>query len=504
MSGSQRMIAGRYRLLRPIAEGGFGRVWRAHDALLDAHVVVKEVLLPSAARPGEHAKRLAYAEREARNAVRLRHHPGIVPVYDVAVEDGRPWIVMQLVEGGSLEDRLHKGPLSVAQTVELADVLLKALGAAQQVDVVHRDVKPANIMLATDGRIMLTDFGIAAHPADTRLTTDGSVIGSLEYMAPERLGGSPGTHAGDLFSLGATLYHAVEGVSPFRRDSHTATLAAVAREAPSPPVLAGRLTPLLRELLAKDPRARPTVTEALDLLHAPRARKRRRTVPRDEEKTSPQGPAVEREEQPAHAFTVSWTGDESPWSFCTHKTTTVWNQWVYHLVLFAVFMTAAYLWGQGMRSAAGLELMFGAVFGYQFTTWFMARTLKKQMAPRSLRVDKDGITTTDPFSTQHIPWAATTLARVHSTEASDGYAILALHLRLSEPTAGAPPSVLYRPAGWPGGIPVPEVSRGSEPPGQDDWVPVCVLGPLPEPRRIDLRNAVATHMKRPLEAEEGW
>ncbi|MEV5711171.1 serine/threonine-protein kinase [Actinoallomurus sp. NPDC052274] len=264
----QRLVAGRYRLIHPLAEGGFGLVWKAHDELLRADAVIKEVRLPPTADPHEKAERLTYAEREARNAARLRHHPGIVPVYDVAVEDGRPWIVMQLVDGGSLEDRLHAGPLPAAETVELADALLQALDAAHRVGVVHRDVKPANVMLADDGRILLTDFGIATHLAETRLTVDGSIIGSLEYMAPERLNGDPGTPAGDLFSLGVTLYQAVEGTSPFRRGSYPATMAAIARESPPPPRRAGRLTPLIRALLVKDPTGRPTIPEALALLHS--------------------------------------------------------------------------------------------------------------------------------------------------------------------------------------------------------------------------------------------
>lgn len=235
MGGTQRMIANRYRLIHPIAEGGFGRVWKAHDEVLRADVVVKEVLLPLAADPDEQARRLMYAEREARNAARLRHHPGILPVYDVVTADGRPWIVMELIDGSSLEERLStEGPLSMTKTAEIADTLLKALDAAHSAKVVHRDVKPANVMLAADGRILLTDFGIATYQVDTRLTTDGSVIGSLEYIAPERLNGVSGTPASDLFSLGVTLYRTVEGVSPFLRDSPQATLTAVLREDPRP------------------------------------------------------------------------------------------------------------------------------------------------------------------------------------------------------------------------------------------------------------------------------
>ncbi|MFI1258674.1 serine/threonine-protein kinase [Streptomyces netropsis] len=301
MPDTQRLVANRYRLIRPLAEGGFGRVWEAHDELLRADVVVKEVRLPLAADPEEQAKRLMYAEREARNAARLRRHPGIVPVYDVVVEDSKPWIVMELVDGGSLEERLRRGPLPLPEAVKVADALLKALDAAHRADVIHRDVKPANVMLAADGRIMLTDFGIATHSADTRLTVDGSVIGSLEYIAPERLNGADSVPASDLFSLGVTLYRAVEGISPFLRDSRTGTLAAVVLEDPSPLRCAGTLAPLIHSLLAKAPEARPTIPEALALLHAPPSGT-------GEEKTL----LDERASETVKPFEESGTGNEDP------------------------------------------------------------------------------------------------------------------------------------------------------------------------------------------------
>ncbi|MFI7641016.1 protein kinase [Nonomuraea sp. NPDC049400] len=152
------------------------------------------------------------------------------------------------------------------RAAQLAAGLLAALGAAHQAGIVHRDIKPANVMLSTDGRVLLTDFGIAVHTTDTTLTTTGMLIGSPEYMAPERLRGTDGLPASDLFSLGATLYQAVEGVSPFRRDTQPAALTAVLLEEPPPPRRAGRLAPLITRLLDKDPHNRPTVEQAPTML----------------------------------------------------------------------------------------------------------------------------------------------------------------------------------------------------------------------------------------------
>src|SRR5690606_38171755 len=148
----------------------------------------KEVWLPPTSSPAEHRKRLAYAVREARNAARLRDHPHIVAVHDVVVEDDLPWMVMRLVDGESLEQRLATGgPLPASRAAEIATALLKALQAAHEAGIVHRDLKPANVMLTADGHVLLTDFGISVRQSDTSLTTTGAVIGSAEYMAPERM-----------------------------------------------------------------------------------------------------------------------------------------------------------------------------------------------------------------------------------------------------------------------------------------------------------------------------
>ncbi len=271
--GAERVVGGRYRIISRLGEGGFGRVWKAQDTALDVPVAVKEVRLPhqlGTESGTERQERVTRAAREARNAARLRDHPHIVAVHDVVVEDDTPWIVMRLVDGCSLEERLRtRGPLPAPLVTEVATALLKALKAAHTAGVVHRDLKPANVMLADDGQVLLADFGIAVHETDTRLTATGGVIGSPEYMAPERLDGNQDQAAGDLFSLGATLYEAVEGISPFRRETPTATMAAVVLHDPAPmrhadPGLAAVIT----ALLAKDPGGRPSVDSTLAMLRA--------------------------------------------------------------------------------------------------------------------------------------------------------------------------------------------------------------------------------------------
>ncbi|MDT0319214.1 protein kinase domain-containing protein [Streptomyces millisiae] len=270
--GPGKVIGGRYELVEPIGSGGFGRVWKAHDRRLQADVAVKGLSVPPSASPVEQEERLRRSEREALNAARLRDHPHIVSVYDVVVEDDVPWLVMQLVVGRSLSERLREsGPLSADEATDVARAMLHALDAAHRAGIVHRDIKPANVLLADNGGILLTDFGIATHETDVSLTVTGAVIGSVPYMAPERVLGRKSEAPSDLFSLGVTLHEAVEGASPFDRDSTPASLHAVAYEEPPPPRRAGPLTPLITRLLAKAPEDRPTVAEALALLDSPPA-----------------------------------------------------------------------------------------------------------------------------------------------------------------------------------------------------------------------------------------
>lgn len=272
VTGAQRagrLVGGRYRLVRALGAGGFGSVWLGRDETLGVDVAVKEVRLPPAATPAEHAELLERAQREARHAARLRDHPHVVGVHDVVLDGGVPWTVMQLIVGRSLHERIAEdGPLPVPEAVGVATAVLSALEVAHRAGIVHRDVKPANILLADDGRVLLADFGIAVARDQTALTASGVFLGSVDYIAPERAQGAPADPSADLFSLGATLYEAVEGQLPFRRDTPVATLTAVLFDPPAPCVRAGPLTALIDGLLAKDPAARLTGERAAALLAA--------------------------------------------------------------------------------------------------------------------------------------------------------------------------------------------------------------------------------------------
>ncbi|MGC9406407.1 serine/threonine-protein kinase [Streptomyces sp. DZ1-3] len=254
--GGERVIAGRYRLLSPLGEGGMGTVWRARDEVLNREVAVKEVRAPSGLPESDVRRMYARLEREAWAAARVAHH-NVVTVYDVATDGDRPWIVMELVRGLSLADLLDaEGPLEPRRAARIGVEVLAALRAAHAAGVLHRDVKPANVLLSNDGRVVLTDFGIARVEGSSALTMTGEVIGSPEYLAPERaLGRTPGPES-DLWSLGVLLYTAVEGASPFRQDTPLSTLRAVVDEELPPPYRAGALTPVVEGLLRKDPAER--------------------------------------------------------------------------------------------------------------------------------------------------------------------------------------------------------------------------------------------------------
>ncbi|MBS2547320.1 serine/threonine protein kinase [Catenulispora sp. NL8] len=270
MSEAGQVIAGRYQLLSMLGSGGMGRVWRARDKALDVHVAIKEVQLDTGIPAAERDELLARAQREARNAAQLRDHPNVVAVYDVLIEDARPWIVMRLIHGMSVADLLAQhGSVSAEATTRVARALLDALNAAHKVGIVHRDVKPGNVLLTEDGRVLLTDFGIARRSGDTAMTSTGKFIGSLEYMAPERMRGTQEEPSSDLFSLGVTLYHMVTGRSPFRRDNPAASMSAVLVDEPSPPEPPGTLAELIMALLVKDPAERPSAAQAISILAAP-------------------------------------------------------------------------------------------------------------------------------------------------------------------------------------------------------------------------------------------
>ncbi|MBW1595645.1 serine/threonine-protein kinase [Streptomyces sp. JJ38] len=268
----RRVIDGRFALEARLGGGGMGMVWRARDLVLDRAVALKEVRPPDPELaefdPGAAATLRSRVLREARALARV-DHPGVVTIHHV-VDGGEypyPWLVMELVTGGSLADRLARGPMAPREAARLGRELLAALRAAHDAGIEHRDVKPANVLLRPDGRPVLTDFGIAAVREATALTATGSVIGTPDYMAPERISGQTGGPAADLWSLAMMLYVAVEGRHPLRKDSTLATLAAVLNEELPPPVQAGPLTPVLTAALRKDPAARPSAA-ALDGLLA--------------------------------------------------------------------------------------------------------------------------------------------------------------------------------------------------------------------------------------------
>ncbi|MFE7512548.1 protein kinase [Streptomyces sp. NPDC057540] len=250
-----------------------GVVWRAVDEVLGREVAVKELRTFSDAAAPELADLRLRMTREARAAARVRH-PGVVAVHDVTEHEGRPVIVMELVEGPSLDDVLgERGTVEPAEAARIGARVLEALAAAHDVGVLHRDVKPGNILLDRSGRVVLTDFGIATmeDPGDgsaTHLTRSGEIVGSLDFLAPERARGQDPGPASDVWALGATLYAAVEGASPFRRTSTWSTLAAIVTEPLPEPRRAGALTPVLLRLLDKDPASRPTAREAARLLDA--------------------------------------------------------------------------------------------------------------------------------------------------------------------------------------------------------------------------------------------
>jgi len=261
-----RVIGGRYVVLAELGRGGMGVVWRAEDRVMGRHVAVKELHLPSGL--GDQERRLFRERllREARTAGRL-NHPGIVTVYDVITDGGVDHIVMELIEARTLSEVVAaSGPLDEATAVAVAQQLLDALGAAHDNGVVHRDVKPTNVMLGGKGRVKLTDFGIAQAADDPRLTTTGSLVGSPGFMAPERLEGLPATPASDLFSLGATLFHAVQGVGPFARDTTAATISAVLHGDVPTTRTRGPLGAVIGGLLQREPRARLGGPQATALL----------------------------------------------------------------------------------------------------------------------------------------------------------------------------------------------------------------------------------------------
>jgi len=263
LADTGRVISGRYRLEAPIGRGAMGVVWRARDQLLDRDVAVKEVQIAETLTADERANAYQRTLREAKTAARLSH-PGVVSVYDVADDGGRPWIVMELVNARSLDQVLAAdGPLSPRQTADMGRQLLAALSVAHGAGVLHRDVKPSNVLLGLDGRAVLTDFGIATFQGDPKLTQTGMVMGSPGFTAPERIRGGDATPASDLWSLGATLYAAVQGHGPYEaRGGAITTMSAIINEdAPAAPA-AGALSQVIAALLRREPQDRPGAVQA--------------------------------------------------------------------------------------------------------------------------------------------------------------------------------------------------------------------------------------------------
>ncbi|MEW2045435.1 serine/threonine-protein kinase [Streptomyces sp. NPDC005476] len=257
----ERLIAGRYLLHAVLGRGGMGTVWRAHDQLLDRPVAAKELHILTL-DDEEHRIRMRRAVREARAVARVPH-PHVVGVHDLVESEDRLWIVMELVEGPSLAHQIaHAGPLGPQRTAALGEQMLDALEAVHAAGTLHRDVKPANVLLRRDGSAVLTDFGIAALDDGEFLTTTGEMVGSLEFMAPERMTGSQTGPASDLWSLGATLATVCGGHSPFRRSGAPATLHAVAYEEPVLSERLGPLRPVVEALLRKSPDERPSAAGA--------------------------------------------------------------------------------------------------------------------------------------------------------------------------------------------------------------------------------------------------
>ncbi|MDI2125545.1 serine/threonine-protein kinase [Yinghuangia seranimata] len=302
------VIAGRYRLAARLGGGGMGEVWRARDQRLDVDVAAKRLVVDPHATSQERRTALAYAAKESRHAAVLRSHPNVVAVHDVVEDDsGTPWTVMDLVEGPSLAQLLAAGErFAPDSAARIGRHVARALAAAHAAGIVHRDVKPSNVMLARDGRVLVVDFGIAKHSDDTRITRTGLTVGTVEYMAPERFDGTDAP-AGDIWALGATVYELLEGISPFKRDTMMATIRAIGAADPPLSDAAGWLCDPVLRMLDKTPDARPTTDEAVVMLRRDRseAERRRGTEPARDAEPRPDGepgddakPGVERPPAP--------------------------------------------------------------------------------------------------------------------------------------------------------------------------------------------------------------
>ena len=271
---AHQVVADRYELLESVGRGGFGVVWRACDTLLQRHVAVKEIHIPAILNDEERAGLREKVLKEARAAARL-DHTNAVTVFDVIDDDGNPVIVMELVEAPNLSDLVReRGPLAPAEAARIGLEVLDVLNAAHERGIIHRDVKPGNVMVSDSGRVRLGDFGVAAILDDPTVTTSGAITGSPAYMAPEQATNKGAVAASDLWSLGATLYFAVEGRPPFDKGAPLPTLTSIVQDPPRPHTKAGALGPVLDDLLVKDPLARMSgreLRQRLERVTAPAA-----------------------------------------------------------------------------------------------------------------------------------------------------------------------------------------------------------------------------------------
>ncbi|MDX3646065.1 serine/threonine-protein kinase [Streptomyces sp. MB09-02B] len=259
--GTVPVVDTRYRLERRLGAGGQGEAWLAYDVRLRRRVVLKQCTIPEGVSAEQREVLIARAEREARTAGKLKH-PGIVTVHDqLSDRFGLPWIVMEHVDGQSLREVLDEGPLHATEAARIGEQIATALAAAHAAGVVHRDIKPANILLE-DGRAVIADFGIATMAGEITLTPTGTVIGTPQYMSPERILGGPASSASDIWSLGATLYRAVEGRPPFSGDSPPQLILAVSRGVPEPMRTTGALQSLIGQLMRFEPAERPAAAVA--------------------------------------------------------------------------------------------------------------------------------------------------------------------------------------------------------------------------------------------------
>jgi len=270
---SDRLLAGRYRLGGVLGRGGMGTVWRAKDETLGRTVAVKELRLPARIDEDEKRRLITRTFREAKAIARIRNN-GAVTVYDVIDEDNRPWIVMELVEGKSLAEVIREdGLLTPKRAAEVGLAILDVLRSAHREGILHRDVKPSNVLIAEDGRVVLTDFGIAQVEGDPSITSTGMLVGAPSYISPERARGHKPGPAADLWSLGGLLYASVEGVPPYDKGSAIATLTAVMTEPMEQPKNAGPLEKVIYGLLVKDPEQRlddaGARTMLTEVIHAP-------------------------------------------------------------------------------------------------------------------------------------------------------------------------------------------------------------------------------------------